>query len=84
MHVDAMKFKDVFEKCQAMSSKDSGDDTLADQVTKMTTRDDITTEGSTLSQDDNRPKENSSAKKLAAAADDKSDTEDSDKTETNI
>ena len=82
-----MKFKEAFEKCQAESSKDSGDktsDTLADQVTKMTIKDETTTEGNTSSQDDNQPKADSSTKKPATAADDKSGTEDSDKAETNI
>ena len=82
-----MKFKEAFEKCQAESSNGDGDktsDTLADQVTKMTIKDDTTTEGSTSSQDDNQPKDDSSTNKPAAAADDKSGTEDSDKAETNI
>ena len=85
--VDAMKFKEAVEKCQAESSKGDGDkdsDTLADQVTKMTIKDDTTTQESTSSQDDNQPKDNNGTKKPAAAADDKCGTEDSNKAETNL
>ena len=85
--VDAMKFKEAFEKCQAESSKGDGDkasDTLADQVTKMTIKDDSATQENTSSQDDNQPKDDNGTKKPAAAADDKCGTEDSNKAETNI
>lgn len=81
-----MKFKEAFERCQAESSNSGNDktsDTLADQVTKMTIKDDTRTEGTKSSQDDNKPNNDNSTNKPAAAADDKSSTEDSDKTETN-
>ena len=84
---DAMKFKQAFERCQAESSNNKGDktsDTLADQVTKMTIKDDTTTEATTSSQGDDQSKDDNNAKKPAAsAADDKFSTEDSDKAETN-
>lgn len=82
-----MKFKEAFERCQvelSSSSSDKTSDTLADQVTKMTIKDDTTTQGTTSSQDDSEPKDDSVTKKPAAAADDKSGTGDCDKAETNI
>ena len=83
-----MKFKEAFERCQAESAKKGDDktsDTLADQVTKMTIKDDATTQETTSSQNGaDQSKDDNNAKKPAAAADDKSTTEDSDKTETNI
>ena len=84
--VDAMKFKEAFEKCQAESLKSGADktsDTLADQVTKMTIKDDNTTQATTTSQEDNQPKEDDSVKKSAAPAEEKSNTEDNNKTQTN-
>ena len=85
-YLDAMKFKEAFERCQAESTNSGNDktsDTLADQVTKMTIKDDTRTEGTKSSQDDNKPNDNNATNKPAASADDKSSTENSDKTETN-
>ena len=84
---DAMKFKETFERCQTESSKkgdDKSSDTLADQVTKMTIKDDTTTQDTTLSLNSDPPPDDNTAKKPAAAANDKSSVEDCDKTETNI
>ena len=82
-----MKFKEAFERCQAESSKSDTDktsDTLVDQVTKMTIKDENTTQATTTaSQDDDQPKEDSNVKKSADPAEEKSTTEDCDKTETN-
>ena len=84
---DAMKFKEAFERCQAESSKTDDNktsDTLADQVTKMTIKEDATTGETTSSKDGDQQKDDSNTKKPAAAADDKSSTEDNDKAETDI
>ena len=53
-------------------------------MTKMTIEDDIVTQGSTLSQENNQPKDDNRTKTPAAAADEKSGNEDSNKAETNI
>ena len=84
---DAMKFKEAFERCQAESSKTDDNktsDTLADQVTKMTIKEDTTTRETTLSKDGDQQKEDDNIKKPAAAADDKPNTEDCDKAEPDI
>ena len=82
-----MKFKEAFERCQAESSKTDDNktsDTLADQVTKMTIKEDAMTRETTSSKDGDQPKEDDNVKKPAAAADDKSNTEDCDKAEPDI
>lgn len=81
-----MKFKEAFERCQAQSSNSGNDETsntLADQVTKMTIKDDNKTEGTTSQQGDGSPPQDDEIKKPAAAAEDKSNSEDGDKADTN-
>ena len=80
---DAGKFKEAFEKYQTESKGSKTDDSLADEVTKMTIKDDDTT---TSTQDnkttnDNQPKE-AAVTANSSSSDDTTKPSDGDKQET--
>jgi len=85
LFIDAGKFKEAFEKYQAGSKGAKTDDSLADEVTKMTIRDD---DKKTNTQD-NKTTDNSESKETAVTAtssssDDTTTPSDGDKKETSV
>ena len=84
LFIDAEKFKEAFEKYQAGSKGTKTDDSLADEVTKMTIKDD----DKTTNTQDNKTTDNSQSKEtVVIAASSSSDTttpSDGDKKETSI
>ena len=85
LFIDAGKFKEAFEKFQAESVGSKTDDSLADEVTKMTIKDDDTTTSTqdNKTTDNNKPKE-AAVTATSSSSDDATKPSDGDKKETSV
>jgi len=83
LFIDTGKFKEAFEKYQAGSKGTKTDDSLADEVTKMTIKDD----DKTTNTQDNKTTDNSQSNETVIATSSSSDDttpSDGDKKETSV